>query len=280
MRSRWWRPAAIDSPDVRGFGAPALRTLLLRVGLGGSALLLLAAATASARGLDPRDRGLVPEGTGVVVVDVSLSIADDASGDVRRALRRVIAADVPVGLVVFSDVPYELLPPGSPPNELRGLVRMLTPFPGGDVINPWSDTFRGGTRISTALQLAKAMLEDDRVENGSILLISDLETSPDDVPALARTLRAIRRDEIPVHLVALGPSSDSRLLFGEILGRDAFTPPPRADRPSGEEPREEPRPVPRGLLFLGAACLLALAAHERYAGRLALPRAAHPRSAA
>ena len=279
MSSKWWRPAGIDSHGAGAFGAPALRTLLLRVALAGSAVALLLAATASARGLDPRDRGLVQEGTGVVVVDVSLSIADDASGDVRRALRRVIAADAPVGLVVFSDVPYELLPPGSPPTELRGLVRMLTPIAGGDVINPWSDTFRGGTRISTALQLAKAMLDDDRVENGSILLISDLETSPDDVPALARTLRTIRRDDVPVHLVALGPSSDSRLLFGEILGREAFTPPPPVQA-SGEEPREEPRPVPRALVFLGAAFLVALAAHERYAGRLALPRAAHPGSTA
>lgn len=271
-RSGWWRPAAIDSREARSFGAPAVRTLLLRVVLAVAAVALLAAATESARGLDPRDRGLLQEGTGVVVVDLSLSIADDTSGAVRRALQRLMRADAPIGLVVFSDVAYELLPPGTPPAELKGLVRMLTPVAGGPVINPWSDEFRGGTRISTAMQLAKEMLEGDRVKNGSILLISDLETAPDDVPALARVLRSLRQADLPVHLVTLGPSSDSRLLFGEILGRQAFEPLPRRDRSGEEIPVQAGRPLPRGLLLLGALVLVALAAHERFAGRLALPR--------
>jgi hypothetical protein len=269
----WWRPTAVDSRDARAFGFPAVRTLLVRVVLAAGAIVVLAAATASAMGLDPRDRGLLQEGTGVVVVDLSLSIEDDTSGAVRNALKRLIAADAPVGLVVFSDVPYELLPPGTPPSELKGLVRMLTPVAGVGVVNPWSDTFRAGTRISSAMQLAREMLQADNVKNGSVLLISDLETAPDDVPALARALRALRRDDIPVHLVALGPSSDSRLLFGEILGQDAFEPPPPPPERSDATPAEVRRPLPRGLLVLGAVFLLALAAHELFAGRLALPRA-------
>jgi hypothetical protein len=278
--SKWWRPDAIDSHDARSFGLPAVRTLLLRVALAVAAVALLAAAVDVARGLDPRERGLLQEGTGVVVVDLSLSIEDDTSGAVRAALRRLIAADAPVGLVVFSDVPYELLPPGTPPTELKGLVRMLTPIAGAEVVNPWSDTFRGGTRISTAMRLAKEMIEGDHVKNGSILLISDLETAPDDVPALARVLRSVQQAKIPVHLVALGPSSDSRLLFGEILGQGAFEPPPRREQSSDEAPPEGRRPLPLGLLLLGALFLLVLAAHERYAGRLALTRAPRLRRAA
>jgi hypothetical protein len=278
--SKWWRPDAIDSHDARSFGLPAVRTLLLRVALAVAAVALLAAAVHVARGLDPRDRGLLQEGTGVVVVDLSLSIEDDTSGAVRAALRRLIAADAPVGLVVFSDVPYELLPPGTPPTELKGLVRMLTPIAGAEVVNPWSDTFRGGTRISTAMKLAKEMIEGDHVKNGSILLISDLETAPDDVPALARVLRSVQQAKIPVHLVALGPSSDSRLLFGEILGQGAFEPPPRPEQSSNEAPPEGRRPLPLGLLLLGALFLLVLAVHERYAGRLALTHAPRLRRAA
>jgi hypothetical protein len=266
----WWRPDGIDSHEARSFGTPAVRTLVLRLALAAAAVGLLAAAVDAARGLDPRDRGLLQEGTGVVVVDLSLSIEDDTSGAVRNALRRLIAADAPVGLVVFSDVPYELLPPGTPPSELKGLVRMLTPIAGAEVVNPWSDTFRGGTRISTAMKLAQEMIEGDHVKNGSILLISDLETAPDDVPALARVLRSVQQAGIPVHLVALGPSSDSRLLFGQILGQKAFEPPPR-QQSSGEPPPEGRRPLPRGLLLVGALFLLVLAAHERFAGRLALP---------
>ena len=51
------------------------------------------------------------------------------------------------------------------------------------------------------------MLDGDRVKNGSILLVSDLETAPDDVPETARVLRAIKRKGTPVRLLALGPSA-------------------------------------------------------------------------
>jgi hypothetical protein len=249
---------------------------VLRIVLAGAAIALLAAAVATARNLDPRDRGLLPTGTtGVVVLDVSLSILDDRSGIVRGTLRRLVDADAPVGLVVFSDVPYELLPPGSPSAELRPLIRLLTPpVEGGNAVNPWMDTFRAGTRISTALQLAHDMLEGDRVKDGSILLVSDLETAPDDVPETARVLRSIQREGIQVRLLALGPSSDARALFGGILGPKAFTPLDSAPDRSPELTPPGRRPVPQLLLVLGALVFGALAAHERFAGRLALPAAA------
>ena len=115
------------------------------------------------------------------------------------------------------------------------------------------------------------MLEGDRVEDGSILLVSDLETAPDDVPETARVLRSIKKSGTPVRLLALGPSSDARALFGGILGPEAFT--PLADGPvrQPEPPDARRRPLPRALLLLGLLFLVALAGHERYAGRLALP---------
>jgi hypothetical protein len=270
------RARAIDSRDARSFQSPARRTAVLRIVLAGAAIALLAAAVATARNLDPRDRGLLPTGTtGVVVLDVSLSILDDRSGIVRGTLRRLVDADAPVGLVVFSDVPYELLPPGSPSAELRPLIRLLTPpVEGGNAVNPWTDAFRAGTRISTALQLAHDMLEGDRVKDGSILLVSDLETAPDDVPETARVLRSIQREGIQVRLLALGPSSDARALFGGILGPKAFTPLDSAPDRSPELTPPGRRPVPQLLLVLGALVFGALAAHERFAGRLALPAAA------
>lgn len=271
MLGRSRRPA-VASHDTASFRAVGRRTLALRLLFGGGAALLLAAAVLSARELDPRDRGLLPTGTtGVVVMDLSLSILDDQSGVVRRTLQSLVDADVPVGVVIFSDVPYELMPPGTPAKELRPIIRLLTPTGSGKVVSPWSDTFRAGTRISTALELAQDMLEGDRVEDGSILLVSDLETAPDDVPETARVLRAIKRSGTPVRLLALGPSSDARALFGGILGPEAFT--PLADGPvrQPEPPDARRRPLPRTLLLLGALFLVALAGHERYAGRLALP---------
>lgn len=266
------RSPAVDSHDTAAFRAAGRRTLALRVLFGGGAIVLLVAAVLSARQLDPRDRGLLPTGTsGVVVLDLSLSILDDQSGVVRRTLQALVDADAPVGVVAFSDVPYELMPPGTPAKELRPIIRLLTPTGSGAVFTPWSDAFRSGTLISTALQLAQDMLEGDRVKDGSILLVSDLETSPDDVPETARVLRSIKRSGTPVRLLALGPSSDARALFGGILGQDAFTPLAEGPVRKPEAPDARRRPLPRTLLLLGALFLVALAGHERYAGRLALP---------
>ena len=275
------RRQAVDTHDVGAFKGPGLRTLALRVLFGGGAIVLLVAAVLSARELDPRDRALLPTGTtGVVVLDLSLSILDDQSGVVRRTLQSLVDSDAPVGLVVFSDVPYELLPPGTPSRELRPVIRLLTPDGSGKVVSPWSDTFRAGTRISTALQLAQDMLEGDKVKEGSILLVSDLETSPDDVPETARVLRSITRAGTPVRLLALGPSSDARALFGGILGQEAFTPLAEGPVREPEPPEAGRRPLPRALLLLGGLFLLALAGHERYAGRLSLPTAARRKVAA
>ena len=82
------RQPAVGTHDVRSFRAARRARSALRVLLAGGAVLLLAAAVASARDLDPRDRGLLPTGTtGVVVLDLSLSIVDDQSGVVRRTLQ-------------------------------------------------------------------------------------------------------------------------------------------------------------------------------------------------
>jgi hypothetical protein len=269
---RWIRPAAVGTHDVPSFRSASRRALALRVLFAGGAAFLLAAAVASARDLDPNDRGLLPAGTtGVVVLDLSLSIVDDQSGVVRSTLQTLVDADAPVGLVVFSDLPYELLPPGTPSKELRPIIRMLTPNADGKVVNPWSDAFRAGTRISAALDLAHDMLVADRVKDGSILLVSDLETAPDDVPDTAKVLNRIQRSGTPVRLLALGPSSDARALFGGILGPGAFTPLVEGPVRAAEPPDARRRPLPRTLLLLGLLFLVALAAHERYAGRLALP---------
>ena len=93
-----------------------------------AALALLGAAAISARDLDTRERGLLASRTAtVVVLDLSLSIADEDYNRVRGVLRRLIEEDAPIGLVVFSDVPYELLPPGTPASELAPMLRLLIP---------------------------------------------------------------------------------------------------------------------------------------------------------
>lgn len=266
--------AAVDTVDAGLLHASALRTRLLRVVTAAAAIVLLAAAAASARGLDVRSRGLLPTGsTGVIVLDLSLSIADEDYLTVRRALRSLIDANAPIGLVVFSDAPYELFPPGTPARELRPLLRLLVPSGTGVPVNPWTQTFRAGTRISTALELAREMLRRDRVEDGSILLVSDLETAPDDVPALGLTLEAFRRESVRLRVVPLSPSSDALTIFGGFLRESDLE--PSAGGGQRRLPSSARGELPVALLVLGGLFFGALASHERFAGRLALPRKAH-----
>ena len=260
----------IDSHDARAFPAAAWRARILRLAFAGAAVALAVAAAVYARDLDPREQGLIPsDSTGVIVVDLSLSIADDDYRAVRTALRRVIAEEASIGLVVFSDISYELLPPGTPASELRPMLRLLVPPALGKPTTPWTDTFRAGTRVSAALELARDMLERDGVRKGSILLVSDLETAPDDVPALTRTVDSLRRSSIDLRVLALAPSSDGRLIFEGLLHEGVYELPPEGAASPGAESQVTMR-ASNTLLVLGALLFLSLAAHERFAGRLAI----------
>ena len=272
--ARRMRPAAVDSHDVGAIRPVINRTAVLRLVLAGGAVMLVLAAVAAARDPATTERALIaPDRVGVVVLDLSLSITDDDYTAIRRTLRRLVAEDASIGLVVFSDVPYEMLPPGTPASELTPMLRLLIAPRLGPVQNPWTQTFRAGTRISVALGLAKSMLERDEVASGSVLLVSDLETAPEDVPALARTISEIDRAGIDLRVVPLAPSSDAVALFSGLLDEDALAgfaqQAPDATTPDAGSAGVG---LPTALLVLGVLLFLALAAHERFAGRLALPR--------
>lgn len=267
------RAPAVGYHDVAVLRPAIRRAALLRLVCGGGALALVVAAALHARGLDASAPGLVPSGTtAVAVVDLSLSIEDAQYRLVRDAFDRLIEENASIGLVVFSDVPYELLPPGTPASELVPILRLLVPAKRGPPVNPWNEGFRSGTRVSAALDLARRMLERDRVPSGSILLVSDLETAPDDVPALTRTIEAIRASAIQLRAIGIAPSTDAQLIFEGVLQTGAFD--TRDGTPvSTEAAREQRTPLPTALLVLAALALLSLAAHEVFGGRLAL---SHP----
>jgi len=266
---------SIPSADLASIGRIVLRTRILAVALAVAACALLVAAVASARGLDQQRSSLVRGGgSTILVLDVSASITDGDYRMMRGVVERLVRAQAPVGLVVFSDVPYELLPPRTSANELKPLMRLLTPTPDGQLPpNPWNANFTAGTLISAALGLAQHMLRQAGIRNGTIVLASDLQTAPSDYGQLGRTLTALSHSSTDVRVVPLSPSSDGVTLFQSILGSDAFV---NGITPSqGGVPRVEAvltGRTPLGLLLAGALLLVALAAHERYAGRLALPR--------
>jgi len=269
MRSR-----AVDTHDLAALRRATIRARILRTLLAVGALVALAFAAASARGADVRVRSILPSGsTGVVVLDLSLSIQDTDYRRLRGALRHLIEVDAPVGLVIFSDAPYELLPPGTPARELQPIIRLLTPPERGQPVNPWSDAFRAGTRISAALLLARQMLERDKVSDGSILVLSDLETAPEDLQALLRTLGDLRASAITVRIVPLSAGREALQNVRSVLGEEAFASPTAFEGEPGEPVRiESGGALPGVLIALGALCLAALGAHERLAGRLAVPR--------
>ena len=265
------RQLAVDTHDTAALRLAAVRTRLLRVLLVACAIVLLGLATLSARGLEPASGQLLPGSSGVLVLDLSLSIGNKDYAIVRETARRLIDEHASTGLVIFSDVPYELFPPGTSASELRPLLRLLVPRHGAPPVTPWSLNFRAGTRISAALELAREVLVRDKVKNGSILLVSDLITAPEDVPQLVRMLQELRRESINVRVIPLSRYNNSRPIFEGLLGRSTIVSPSqlRSSQPFRTVTRSAGLPV--GFLVLAALVLVVLAAHERFSGRLGLP---------
>jgi hypothetical protein len=262
--------------------APAVRrTLLLRVALGVLLVGLVVAATETGKSRAAAQNGLVPGGVGgMLVLDVSRSIKPDANRTITNALQQLIASHTRIGLVAFSDIAYELLPPGSPSSELQPLLRYFAavkPKPGPDPYppNPWSTTFSGGTQISSGLAVAHASLVRAGQPKGPILLVSDLDTAPDDVPRVALAFNQFRAEGVPFRIVAVSPRADNLSLFKNLAGPGAFTNPvQRTSGGVGETQGAEGGHTPWLLIALALCVLAALAANEHWNGRLPVPRTA------
>ena len=268
------RPPTLAYSDSRALRAAAARTRTVRTAL----LLALLGLVVAAAVLAPRAKGraaeqVAPRTSGVLVVDVSRSIIDSEFDRIGTVLAHYAKQPGHVGLVLFSDVPYELLPPGSPTSAILPILRFFTPVQGQLPPNPWDATFRAGTMISSALQLAHDMLRQVHVKTGSITLISDLETASSDTVALIQTLIDLRRAGVAVHAIPLFRSHQGLALFRSVLGANALLPEPKPLRAEAKGIGRSTRPgLPVSLLVLGGLVMLALAANERWGARLALPR--------
>jgi hypothetical protein len=293
------RRQGIPAFDVVNLTEPVRRTSIVRWALAAALVATLLAAAWWAR--DPGASAVrIAQGgeSGVVVLDMSASI-----GSARRRLTEpfeyLADTNQEFGLVLFSSVAYEAIPPGTAATELRGFLRALAPFPNVCMareftpcppnsrrvepdtaeweriqrasVTPWAENFRGGTSISTGLKLAREMLDRHGQEDRGALLISDLDDSLLDLPALTRELITYKREGIPLNLVAMAPFDEDRFFFERMVGREAFV--DRADlAPSSlvqERKRAERAGVPEGLAGLALILLMLLAANEHFCGRLA-----------
>jgi hypothetical protein len=271
--ARLRRPSAVPSSDLPSLRSAAIRTRFVRIGLAVALVVVFGLAVLAARSSGHSRSDIVPGGTtGVVVIDLSKSIINREFATIGATLRRLIATDTPTGVVVFSDVPYELLPPGSPASALVPLLRFFTPVNGVSPANPWQATFRAGTTISAALELAHQMLLRGKIEHGSIVLVSDLETAPSDYASLTQTLVQLRSEHVVVRAVPLISSDNAKQLFLSVLGHGYLLPAPSAVATESSSVRRTlVGGIPVALIVLGGLLLLGLAANERWCTRLALP---------
>lgn len=310
-------PRAIPLADLRELRAPLLRTAVVRIGLALLLLALLATAFLMVRSDDSAaSSALIPgEEGGVIVLDLSASIGSTPHLRTANALRYVQQTRQSFGLVVFSDTAYELVPPGTAHTEMRPLMRYFgnvrlypcirrgsRPCPGGSYevpadtspteyrrlieeatrggrrVNPWSGSFRSGTRISRGLQIGRAILEREGMAGLGILLISDLDDSLFDVPNLTQTLIRFERENVPLKVVGLRPNEDDRELFRRVLGDDAFVTRPELQRKREALARERREGAgtdfPWALAAVAGLILLLLALNEHLCGRLTWRRLA------
>ena len=278
------RRRAIPLSDADAVRFALRRTTLVRLGIGTLLVLLAAIAVWRAADLNPRPVAFLPShSTSILVIDQSKSVYISSYKRIAQVIRKLAAADVPVGLVAFSDTAYEMLPPGARGSELKPLLRFYTPGHGGSNVdpetlyaaNPWQDVFSGGTKISSGLDLARSLLHRDHIHNGTILLASDLGTAGEDEPDVAQSLIRIEHDkDVHLKIVPLFPVADDLAFFQRFVpARDFVKPSQLRVTKAAESRRRLIASTPWPLLLVGGLLLLALSANELACGRLHVPRA-------
>lgn len=265
---------AIPTTEPDRLRAPARRMAALRLALALALLATLAAAVLVARSIDPRHAPLVPSGTtGMLVLDLSASVYEDAFG---QTIRKLAASGERTGVIAFSDAAYELLPPGTPARELLPLLRFFGVETEGTPdtlpVDPWQD-FRAGTRISQGLRVAHETLLREGRSNGSIVLVSDLEVLPDEVVRLSEVAAELRRDGIRLRIVPLFPTPEKYARIRQIVGDSAFLrESSKASPVAAPEGRSLRFALPWRFVVVAALLVALLAVNERLLARLEVRR--------
>jgi len=279
------RTASIPIADAPRLAGPARRTSAFRLALALALVGGLAGTVLLARDRDARPSSYFASGSGVVVVDLSTSIDPDRYRRLARVMQTLAETGQPLGLVVFSDSAYEAFPPGTRGDELKPMLRFFEPPPAtssgrlaqgfGFLESPWSGTFRGGTRISTGLGVARRVLERDGVLNGSVLLISDLDDAPSDLEAMTQEIVRYQRDGIELRVVPLFPGPEDRSFFSRLVGPGAFVQNDELlENTALEERRTLVGSFPLAFVVAAALLLALLAVNEHVCGRLSWRRGA------
>ena len=263
---------AIPVPGAHGLARNARRTALIRRALAVALVLLVLLVAAAARHPGVGQPSSLPVRSGdVIVLDLSASVSSDTFSRIGETLRKLVATGGRYGLVVFSSVAYEALPPGTRASALRPLIRYFTLSPGSAgalPTNPWTLSFSRGTRISAGLDLAHRIVVADHLSHARVVLISDLADDPQDIQRLNQVATSeYGSGRTPLRVVALNAAPDDAAFFARIAGTavtDAAAAPARPSPPSAT-PRSR---LPVALVLLIVAAVLAVAAYGLWAARL------------
>jgi hypothetical protein len=262
----------IPVTDVAPLANPRRRTRVVRATLATVLVALVAVSAAAATRQEGHTLRFLPRGSnGIVVLDLSASISTDTFQRIGETLRQLASTNARYGLVIFSDVAYEALPPGTPAAELKPYARFFTlpPAKGGFLpvfpANPWTNSFTGGTRIAAGLGRALQIIRGQRLKRPGVILVSDLNDDPGDLKNLASVSLAYRQLRIPVRIVALNPEPRDEQLFGTLLAQAAEL--QHAQLP-GEQAKRSGPSVPRLLIALIAVVAVCLAVNEIWSSRL------------
>jgi hypothetical protein len=268
------KDGAVQLADLPQLHTQAQRTSAVRIvlvlALAGTLALLFHVARSAGSGR----AAAFPEGTdtGVVALDMSASISGPTYARVATTLRGIVNANQSIGLVMFSDTAYELLPPNSPPGALLQFIPFFTPlrFYGSTPVfdqTPW-DTFMGGTRIATGLAQARGALARAHIRHGAILLVSDLDDANADEGALEQQALSLRAAHIPVRIVPLFATPHNVRLFSALFGQDSFVDPSVFTHSAKRHAASIAAADPWSLLLLGGLLVLLLSGNERWNARL------------
>ena len=122
---RGGRHEAVPLADTAELERPARRTRSVRLALAGLLVVVVLGAVASVP--EAHGRRFLPADTvAMVVLDLSSSIRPTTYKLIGAELASLSKTDQRVGVVLFSDVAYTALPPGTPASELASFARFYT----------------------------------------------------------------------------------------------------------------------------------------------------------
>jgi VWA domain-containing protein len=274
------RGLAAPLADLQRLHVPGQRTGAIRIVLAAALVATLVWLFFVAKGAGTGRAAVFPAGatTGVVALDMSASISGPIYARVATTLRGIVDANQSVGLIMYSDTAYELIPPNSPPGAMLQFIPFFVPlrYYGSTPVfgqTPW-DTFMGGTRIATGLQMADIALKRAHVKHGAILLVSDLDDSNADEALLQAEALRLRAEHVPVRIVPLFAQPTDKRLFAALFGENAFVDPSVFTHTARRHAASVAAPQPWVLILVGALLVLLLAGNERLNGRLVAKGAA------